>query len=423
MENNKHNHLQDPFTEQVRQKLEHHQMPVEADVWEGIQEQITPKKRFVPAWVYVSISVAAGLALIISLGNYLFLNQVSEETSVDIVQNQTEIVRADVVQETIEKETAVSGTSTTISEKQVLKPSLKQKTLAPVEKLLAVETSEPFVAQQSETEIAIVKEASPVITPKPKEERSTETAEKPVEQKSTKKLSELVDELAEDWTDLIRKKKDNQALLAAGFGSGIGSSSVTLTPRSRSYRAESLVDVETSYSSILTPNDFYQKEYLPPVSLGLSVRLPLDERFAVESGLVYTYLLTKLSGSRVGDYRADLNLHYLGLPVNLVASLLKEKKWEIYLAAGGMIEKGLRSDYNQYQNFDGTEITTDANTAVEGVQWSLNGTLGVSYAIGKQISLYLDPKLSYYFENEQPFSIRKELPLLIGVNAGVRMSL
>ena len=422
MENNKHNHLHDPFTEQVRQKLEHHQMPVEADVWKGIQKQITPEKRFVPAWVYVSISVAAGLALIFSLGNYLFLNQVSEENAVEMVQNQTEIVRPDVVQETVEDDTAVITTSA-IPEKPVLNPSLKKKTLAQVEKLLVVETSDPFAAQQSEPEIAVVDEVIPVITPKPQEERSTETAENSVQQKSTKKLTELVDELAEDWTDLIRKKKDNQAQLAAGFGSGIGSSSVTLTPRSRAYRGESLVDVETNFSSILTPNDFYQKEYLPPVSLGLSVRLPLDERFAVESGLVYTYLLTRLSGSRIGDYRADVNLHYLGVPVNFVASLLKEKNWEIYLAAGGMLEKGLRSDYNQYQNFDGTQIVTDANTAIEGVQWSLNGTLGVSYAIGEQVSVYLDPKLSYYFENEQPFSIRKELPLLIGVNAGVRMSL
>lgn len=94
----------------------------------------------------------------------------------------------------------------------------------------------------------------------------------------------------------------------------------------------------------------------------------------------------------------------------------------MYVSGGGMIEKGIRTEFKQYQNWDDVEMKTSANTDVDGVQWSLNGTLGIGYLLQKNIALFFDPKLSYYFENDQPYSIRKELPVLVSLNTGLRMS-
>lgn len=213
-------------------------------------------------------------------------------------------------------------------------------------------------------------------------------------------------------------------MIAASFGSGIGSSSATITPRSRAYRSQGLVDVPTTVGRVLTPNDFRNKEYLPPLSTELNVRVPVSNIFALESGVVYNYLQTRLSGSPAGEAnKAAIDLHYLGIPANFVTSLLQTNHWEIYISAGGMIEKGLRTDFRQYQQVEDARVKSVASTEINGLQWSLNSTVGVSYSIHKHISLFFDPKVAYYFENEQPYSIRKELPVLVSLNTGLRMSL
>lgn len=59
-------------------------------------------------------------------------------------------------------------------------------------------------------------------------------------------------------------------------------------------------------------------------------------------------------------------------------------------------------------------------SAIDGLQWSLNLSVGVSYRLYRDWSLYLEPRYSYYFDNRQPVSYRTENMTLIGVGAGVR---
>ena len=47
-------------------------------------------------------------------------------------------------------------------------------------------------------------------------------------------------------------------------------------------------------------------------------------------------------------------------------------------------------------------------------------SVGVSYRFYRDWSLYLEPRYSYYFDNNQPVSYRTENMTLIGVGAGVR---
>ncbi|MDD2284258.1 MAG: porin family protein [Paludibacter sp.] len=420
MKEDKYKHEQDAFSERIRQKLENHTMPVGADVWKKIEKRMAPSRRVVPAWLYTTVAVAAGLALLFSVGNFFYFRDELIPASEEIVQHQDEIQQFMVVPEQSVQQKSNPVRSTGVGTQLLVDAHNKQNNeskeiLSPVndevvEKVEA-EIEITTVPETSKKEIAEVKAAS----------EKTEVKADPEKQKQTNKLT-LPVEKQTDWTTLRSKKKREPMMLAAALGSGIASSSATITGRSRAYRAENLVNLSTNMSNVLTPNDFRHKEYMPPFSVGLNVRMPLNERFAVESGLVYTYLLTRLSGSTSGDYRADVNLHYLGVPANVVLSMLKERKWEIYLSAGGMIEKGVRTDFRQYQNWDDVEVTTEANTDVDGVQWSLNTTLGVGYLLQKNISLFFDPKLSYYFDNDQPFSIRKEMPLLVSLNTGLRMS-
>jgi len=71
---------------------------------------------------------------------------------------------------------------------------------------------------------------------------------------------------------------------------------------------------------------------------------------------------------------------------------MENQKWGVYGSGGAMVEKGLRSVYVQNQHVGNQIITTTASTKIEGLQWSLNAALGVTYNIYKDIDIYLEPK-------------------------------
>lgn len=407
--------MKDAFSEHIKQKLANHTMPVDAAMWKSIQHKIAPRKRIVPWWVYVSVSAAAGIALVFTLGNF-FLQNESPVDMAGIIRENKEVVAQ-------KQSTEITNTIEKVLVAEIRNPQVSKAGVVAVIQPVPVINEEVKQADPLVALAAPQNEVSVTTTPSPETEKEVQVTTEENKPSAINSLKEKAEELEADWTDMIRKKEDRKVLLAAGLGSGIGSSSVSLPGRSRAYRHQSLVDLNTNYNNVLTPSDFNKKDYMPPVTVGVSARLPLDKRFSLESGLLYTYLTTKLSGNTTAEYTAESNLHYLGVPLNLITSLFKENHWEIYVSTGGTVEKGLRSDFRQFQDYGSTLFATVANTNIDGVQLSVNASLGVAYHLNENISLYLDPKLSYYFENDQPFSIRSDMPLLVALNTGLRMSL
>ena len=60
---------------------------------------------------------------------------------------------------------------------------------------------------------------------------------------------------------------------------------------------------------------------------------------------------------------------------------------------------------------------------VKGMQLSSNLGMGVEFFVGKHLGIYLDPSLRYYFDNNQPKSIRTAQPLMFGFEMGFRARL
>jgi hypothetical protein len=427
MEEVKHNQEPDLFSEKIRQKLENHAMPVDADVWKGIEKRMAAPKRIVPAWLYVSVAVAAGLALLFSVGNFIYLRENLIPVSEEIAQHKQETQQFIVTPEQPVQKRPVDEQPEVVAQKQstarVQQSVVNSAPVSEPVQISVADTQQPVSTEEVQENRTVASEApqeaivEAVTEVVPEQEVRTET-----EQRKPVRTLTLPEEKHADWTTSAMKKKKKSVSLALELGSGVASSSVSVPGRSRAYRSESLVSLPTGTAQVLTPNHFRNKDYLPPFTAGLSAQMPLSEDVAVKSGMMYTNLMTRLSGSNAGDYRAEVNLHYLGIPADLVWSFFKQSKWEMYLSGGGMLEKGIRTEFKQYQNWDDVEVNTSANTDVDGVQWSLNGTLGIGYMLQKNIALFFDPKVSYYFENDQPYSIRKELPVLVSLNTGLRMS-
>jgi len=415
MQNNINKNEPDAFSEMIRQKLENHHLPVEASIWTEIKARLTSgKRRILPLWWWISGGAAvAVIALIFTL------RPLSES------------------KEPISMSTNTTSRHEQIQLKQVAKLQLHSKT-QPIKKAiipirLKTQSSNPTNSTTAlhdlPTQLTIHDSIERSKTIENNIENSRKTEEDALALKTTEKTDSVTKTTRNIPNSLIERagnevltstKHKGSWLLAASLGSngsvpsGNGKYGALLGDKN-------IVSASTNYTSIMTPNNFQNITYTPPLSFGLVIRKVLNNKVGLESGLVYTYLLTTFENTGVQRNDARLHLHYIGVPVNLIVQIWNQPKWEIYMSAGGMIEKGIKSIYVQNQYSTSQTITTTAVTDINGVQWSVNGAIGTTYKIQRNVGIFFEPKISYYFDNNQPLSARTEHPVVIGLSAGVRL--
>jgi len=436
MQDNINNNRSDAFSEMIRQKLENHQLPVDATDWNAIEKRLKPKHKIIPWWLWLPVSSAAVLALLFTLSPFT-------ETSKTISKSESKNIYPELV-ETKKPETRQTDKliiAENAEEKRISKPFKQEKTQA----INATKTqaAKPQVYFSETTELPVQGETTQILTTIKDTLNETTDKESNYNNLSTKEITAQLSIDKEDSlfsnqskeifpTEFNRESDDfpkpgtkNNWLLAAAFGTG-GSGQNSLLGNKDMFSdigPKSIVNATTTYSSILTPNDFTSIVHSPPVSFGLVVRKNLGKVWGFEGGLQYTYLLSTFESEGTQRSDAKLHLHYVGIPVNVVARVWKNQHWDLYLSAGGTVEKGLQSVYTQNQYFGNQTYTTTVKTKIKGLQSSLNTSVGVAYKIQPKMGIYFEPKISYYLDNNQPMSARTEQPLVVGFIAGLRFEL
>ena len=113
--------------------------------------------------------------------------------------------------------------------------------------------------------------------------------------------------------------------------------------------------------------------------------------------------------------KKEESLHYIGIPLYLYSKIITSKNFSIYGGGGVTLEKGL----SERIKVNGPLAYVESNS-VRGYQWSAGVAVGAEYLLGKNIGLYADPMLTYYFYNYQPKSIRTVQPLQFKLEIGLR---
>lgn len=159
-----------------------------------------------------------------------------------------------------------------------------------------------------------------------------------------------------------------------------------------------------------------------PVSVGITVEKSLSPAFALETGLVYTYLASDLTAGDATYYTQKQQLHYLGIPLKLRWKFLRKRIFDLYLAGGGMVEKCLSGKLSaHYEVNDRPSLTEDETLRVDPLQWSVSAAAGITLKLAPHVNLYAEPGIVYYFDDGSHVStIRKEKPLNINLQAGLR---
>jgi len=409
----------DVFSENIRQKLEGHELPVDAACWGEIEARMNAnkKKKVIPFWWWLSGGAAvATMALLMTIGSLFNSPTYISKTEKKNIHTTGAIRREKVLSQTANikstREYQERTTNNTKKQITVNKPEIANNVTG--NKLTGTDSAKQNTQTESPTDISVINNQIA---------ESTETKDS-VSNNSTNKYipNTLVAETIEEQT---YKPKSKEGWLLAASVNQAGSTSLgnsgdfSFASDGKNY----LSNAETNYTSIMTANDFEKIKYYSALSVGLAVRKNISNAISVESGLMYSYLFSSFEKNGFVSYDATLALHYLGIPVNLVAPIWKNNKWEFYVSGGGMVEKGLRSIYTQNQHTGNQTITTTAETGITGFQWSLNGAVGVTYKLHRNIGIYLEPKVSYFFHNNQPVSARTEQPAIIGLTAGLRFQL
>jgi len=394
MEDNNYNPLHDPLINEFREKLRQHTLPVEPSVWKGLQSKLPVKKKTIPLWVAVSISIAAAVALLFTVGNVFYSTKenfvedamiVTAEKkgkndiqSAEILNPKTDDVK-DVEPQLVVAHHIVRTTKQKLVSNSDVAASLTGDVVSELKSENTDESSENMVMRIAEAGNAAEHQAA---------------VESPSMGKQHTEIVSLINS-SNDWTQDLLQKKTQQIQLAVGFGSGIAgisgfSRNNMLTDQSMNERFATLDN--SNITNVMSPASFGSRNFLPPVTVGFYVRWPSEQTVSFESGIQYSYLQTRMFESIWSNANAQLHLHYIGVPLNMVCKLHRHGNWNIYASGGVTLEKGVWSDYRQQQHAGTTVFITSATAHIDGLQWSLNTALGISYRLSRDMSLYFDPR-------------------------------
>jgi len=439
----------------LSQKFDDYQVALPPNDWEEFSRKLAKAqafKRHRAVWYYAA---AASIAGVLFMGYFLFLgqhNHISHNGIASVKQavpanaatpqqpastktNQKgERHSAKSFRQPVKQQSVLIATSTASSREKEVGSKQQQ----PV----AVAVVVPQHQGQHPDSANIVIAVSPVYSPNNNGDTAQTTQPKAIY------LAELppLPPLKDDEGDTKSKAGKSNAIqwLAANFqSSGSLSPSVNtrgalLTKGTLDYRLYSKVMAnQPSPTTLVSPSGELftltdQKTYYIPMTFGLSLGIPLAERWTLQSGLQYTLLITtgevatsSVSTTSPSIARGRIEQHYIGIPLTIAYDVVKNKNLVLYVIGGGTAEKGVAHVERLY-TYNNSNVLVEidhSTTAIAGFQFALNAGLGGSYRIYKFIDFYIEAGGAWYIPCNQPQSVRTEHPIGVFLKTGVRFSL
>lgn len=393
--------------------LENAQEEVPAHIWEGVSaglDKAAKRKAVVIWWRRTAVGAAAAAIMVAGL---MFTKGGEGQVSENIVPQEGDFIA--VVEKTSERDT--DG-------------------LTPPENVLMAEAEVPETAPAYiYNRPSSIIQAQEAVSADPAEDDHAETTESPetTERKTEPETTAIKAEpaqygsLTDDnaWEEdepAAPARKPRTSLVLSGI---TGTNSIQNGARANLMKRPSIISGPAKTGITETSTN---TAYGIPVSAGAGVRFDFNDRWSLGVGVNYSYLSRKFYGTytkadengiEINSTASDIrnSQHFIGIPVNAYCNILNNKHINLYAYAGGTVEKCVSDKYNVLStNIIHTEKP-------EGVQLSANAGIGVEFMLGQHLGLYVDPSLRYYFDCNQPKSIRTAQPLMLGFEMGLRVRL
>lgn len=154
-----------------------------------------------------------------------------------------------------------------------------------------------------------------------------------------------------------------------------------------------------------------------PLSFGLTASYRLTDRWSLSSGAVYTIATSSFEHGTSGSVSTDeQTLHYIGIPVNASYEVWGNSMLKTYVTAGA------QADFNVAAKVDTDGHSSDMRK--DRVQMSVGGGLGLQLNFVKQVGIYVEPGVKYYFDNGSSVqNVFKEHPCNFSLQVGLRYNI
>ncbi len=413
------------WSDDLRERMAEYEAPAPEALFEQIMEAMPASQ---PASV-VPLSgwrrwVAVAAAVAVVAGGYLLLDrplQSEEELMAEVERVFTAEQNEVLADAPTEELPPVAKLAQATSQKRAVQP-VKQVT----------------VEQPSE-------QASAELLPASVEEKNTQLTEKentkPAEEKSSKPAEKRVttERQRNNYYAMLQpsEKRITSRLTANVFASG-SAAGYTAHGTQQVFQVNSSLFGDKS-SSLLAAGAggdmllYDSKESLQtdihhsqPVKFGFTLRYHITDRWAVESGVVYSMLHSRSQMGHTSNYSTDRqSLHYLGLPVSGVYNLWSNKRFVVYLSAGAMLEKCVSGSVKTTYTINGkNEKSQRRDLMVDELQFSVMASAGAQVNLSPLVGLYVEPGVGYWFDNGSAVqTIYGEQPLNFNLNLGLRFTL
>ena len=148
-----------------------------------------------------------------------------------------------------------------------------------------------------------------------------------------------------------------------------------------------------------------------PIKFGVSARYALGSGLGIESGLRYTLLqsaFTNITNTQSYNQR----IHMLGIPLNLTYDIASIGNLSFYTSLGGEVAHCVSVE---------SEVR---NSTSHPWQISLNAAVGMQYALGSNIGIYVEPGVAHHLDNGSSLETAyTEHPTDFSLLIGIRMNL
>lgn len=435
------------FDLQIRSMLEDAEEKVPDRVWEAISSRLdkadaAQRRRKVLPWLRYTGLVSAAAA--IALGIFFSVNTADRATSP--LQKSSQAVEsaiADNITSPADEEITGQETLTTDIPQQESAPAQKPSSIADDIRVSSVAEVAPDMDGRvsSAAEITPDKdgdaaaeqpaapEGEPAIPQDTQDENRAGSISRQIEEAAAK---DALAQNEEPWdeTDFMEeeqspKKGISTSLTISGNAAG---NSASGNSRSGGRPIMSVMRPDRNSQNAID-EDKNSCTYGIPLSFGLGTKIIFTDRWSLGIGINYSLLNRTFSGTYTkynakGDpepvhYSKIRNSQsYIGIPVNVYFSIVRNRTVDFYAYAGGTAEKCVFNGYRM----GNTEATYKEKVA--GFQFSANAGIGVEFIIADMLGIYVDPSVRYYFpDSRQPKSIRTVQPLSLGFEVGFRVRL
>ena len=435
------NEMKDKWINDIRSRMDNYSEPLPVGLWEKIESEIsTPAPKVIPMWrKWTSVAAAAALVLAISSVSVWYWSTDSELKEVNSALTDNNEIRQEyksdnVIQEvqTVESsDKQLQAEAVNYSSKTIVNlasgnnaDSLNVARIALSENIQTVDT------ESTDSEL--------------KKEVDTED-EASIKENRMKRMREDRETVRRNASYLAMS--DNKRSKGSGVQLGVmtgnipysssnsfsGMSRLAIPTKSVSQVNDVVVgevsDATASYSQMLFNNmgrqTYTDIKHHMPVTVGASVKWNLNEHWALESGLNYTYLYSELRSGAKSYIEDKQKLHYVGIPLKVQRSVWSNSIFSFYASAGGMMEKCVSGsvetvcvDDNNRKSFGNEKLD------VKPLQFSVLASVGLQANFNKLLSLYLEPGMIYYFDdNTDIITIRKDKPFNFNLQLGLRFNL